>query len=77
MNSAFLNTYHFSNFMNFDSLNLTYQAFDSDTIFISVRCPWHASVFLWIIQWNLAIFKFGASQRHFLPAENGLAINNH
>jgi hypothetical protein len=35
--------------MNSDSLIFPYQTFDSDTIFMSVRGPWSASVFLWII----------------------------
>jgi hypothetical protein len=39
MNSAFCNTCHFSSFTNFDSSIFSYQTFDNETIFISVREP--------------------------------------
>jgi hypothetical protein len=43
-----------------------------------VQVPWSASVYLWIIiQYCLAIFKFVAPHRHFLLAENILAISTH
>jgi hypothetical protein len=61
-----------------------YGTFDNDTIFISVRSPWCASVLLCIIiQGHLAILEFVAphenththTHTHFLSAENVLALN--
>jgi hypothetical protein len=46
---------------NFDSPIFPYQTLDSDTISISARGPWSASMFLWIvIQCRSAIRKFVA-----------------
>jgi hypothetical protein len=55
-----------------------HQSFDDVTIFISVRGPWSASEFHWIIiHFRSAIFKFVAPYRQFLLAEKVLAVNIH
>jgi hypothetical protein len=62
--------------MNSDSSIFPYKTFGNDNISIGVQDPWSAYVSLWIIiQCHLANFKFVALQRHFLSAENILAVN--
>jgi hypothetical protein len=61
----------------FDYSIFRYQTFDNDTIFTSVQGPWSASV---SVNHHSVLFGqlyFVAPHRHFLSAENILAINTH